>query len=620
MNKKINIIAFIFLTVLGIENIKAIQKANNNMIDDNKIEQDSSGIINIIYKEGHGFFAVDINRNELFEVFPFDNGPDYPSEGMFRIVKNGKIGYANLKGEIIISPQFDAALPFINGMAAFCDGCSERIDGEHKTWIGGKWGFINNSGVITIPAKFDSIIEQFKYGVAEVTYLGAVILINKNGEQVDMNNMKYNEWINLLGNTAHLIAQLFYDNKVTAEMKWLSNDKYNFGSNNYLQYLRLDIINDQGINLLEYDIIPWQNFSLKPENDFLISLTELITVTDYAIVYSTFKPREKNSNDIRLIERFNKLFETALEKNINQQPDDYEIVVPKNVQLISNKLFRNYVELQIAEPGTILPVELIWEKFTKGKMIYIQSVPDFGVIKKRWIKTIDMPIDTYYTSVEQEILEYFEEAIEEVTSSPEIRNEVFINTKSKIRELFSAANSYVNFLNEKYEERLRRWLFIDEDLADRIYEYDQNDFGDYQPKQTPDTILDYMPELTEVFENLPNAAKENFLELIQLFEYYKNNSIVNPGQWEVGNLVLGANPKEYKPSRDELLLAEVGCRIKRILKAIPNDQLQNLLKENGVDVNKFEYKDFSFIHVDIMGSGRFFYVDKIDTLKIFQEE
>lgn len=31
---------------------------------------------------------------------------------------------------------------------------------------------------------------------------------------------------------------------------------------------------------------------------------------------------------------------------------------------------------------------------------------------------------------------------------------------------------------------------------------------------------------------------------------------------------------------------------------------------------KIEYKKFSFIHMDVMGSGRFFYVDSIDTVKV----
>lgn len=58
---------------------------------------------------------VSIDRNEKvkYEVFNYDNGPDDPSCGLFRIVKNNKIGFADEKtGEIVIEPQFDCADPF----------------------------------------------------------------------------------------------------------------------------------------------------------------------------------------------------------------------------------------------------------------------------------------------------------------------------------------------------------------------------------------------------------------------------------------------------------------------------------------------------------------------------
>ena len=38
---------------------------------------------------------MDSKKKVLYEIFPYDNGPDYPSEGLFRIVQNGKIGYAH---------------------------------------------------------------------------------------------------------------------------------------------------------------------------------------------------------------------------------------------------------------------------------------------------------------------------------------------------------------------------------------------------------------------------------------------------------------------------------------------------------------------------------------------
>ena len=53
--------------------------------------------------------AIDRKENILFEVMWFDNGPDWIEDGLFRIIKDENIGYANEKGEIVIKPQFACA-------------------------------------------------------------------------------------------------------------------------------------------------------------------------------------------------------------------------------------------------------------------------------------------------------------------------------------------------------------------------------------------------------------------------------------------------------------------------------------------------------------------------------
>ncbi len=59
----------------------------------------------IVTSPEKGLIGIDRNENIKYQVFNFDNGPDYPSEGLFRIIQNNKIGYADiLTGEIIITP------------------------------------------------------------------------------------------------------------------------------------------------------------------------------------------------------------------------------------------------------------------------------------------------------------------------------------------------------------------------------------------------------------------------------------------------------------------------------------------------------------------------------------
>jgi hypothetical protein len=51
-------------------------------------------------------------------------------------MKNGKYGYIDKTGKIVIKPQFDKAYDFSEGLASIS--------------LNGKWGFIDNTGKIAI--------------------------------------------------------------------------------------------------------------------------------------------------------------------------------------------------------------------------------------------------------------------------------------------------------------------------------------------------------------------------------------------------------------------------------------------------------------------------------------
>lgn len=101
----------------------------------------------IVVKLNIRFVAIDRQENDLYEVFSFDNGPDYPSESLFRIVENNKIGYADsLSGKVVIKPQFDCAWPFENGVAQVSNDCKTLTDGEHSSWVSEHWFYIDKTG------------------------------------------------------------------------------------------------------------------------------------------------------------------------------------------------------------------------------------------------------------------------------------------------------------------------------------------------------------------------------------------------------------------------------------------------------------------------------------------
>lgn len=101
----------------------------------------------IVLKQNAGYIAIDRNEHRLYNVFPFDNGPDYASDGLFRIIENDKIGYADEKtGNIVIKPQFDCAFPFENGKAKVSDSCNKKLEGEHMMWMADSWYYIDKAG------------------------------------------------------------------------------------------------------------------------------------------------------------------------------------------------------------------------------------------------------------------------------------------------------------------------------------------------------------------------------------------------------------------------------------------------------------------------------------------
>lgn len=90
---------------------------------------------------------TDSQKTALYEVFIYDNGPDFPSEGLIRMVKNGKIGYADATTyAIVIEPQFDCAFPFENGKAKVSNQCKTVKDGEHSVWESDAWQFVDKKG------------------------------------------------------------------------------------------------------------------------------------------------------------------------------------------------------------------------------------------------------------------------------------------------------------------------------------------------------------------------------------------------------------------------------------------------------------------------------------------
>ena len=138
----------------------------------------------IVIHRTNGFVGIDKTERILFQVFPFDNGPDEASEGLFRIVEGDSIGFANMQGQIVIKPKFTSVSIFSGQLAAYCKDCNKTKDGEHWSWTGGKWGFINKKGDTAIDPIYEAILIPFDQGKAKVRFKGQEFWIDEKGKKI----------------------------------------------------------------------------------------------------------------------------------------------------------------------------------------------------------------------------------------------------------------------------------------------------------------------------------------------------------------------------------------------------------------------------------------------------
>ena len=119
-------------------------------------------------RDTKGWTAIDKNENILFEVYNNSLGepsPDWLVDRKIRIVdKEGKIGFANDRGKIIIKPQFEIVSTFHNGKAIIGELCEQipwdkhpedhSAGCQHYSIKCNKHGYIDEFGKIILLGNF----------------------------------------------------------------------------------------------------------------------------------------------------------------------------------------------------------------------------------------------------------------------------------------------------------------------------------------------------------------------------------------------------------------------------------------------------------------------------------
>lgn len=91
--------------------------------------------------------AIDTNQNILSEISMFDNGPDYFEEGLMRVIRNGKMGFANKYRQVVIPCIYDFARPFADGKAEVTMEAKRISEPDGHTSIeSDEWFFIDRDG------------------------------------------------------------------------------------------------------------------------------------------------------------------------------------------------------------------------------------------------------------------------------------------------------------------------------------------------------------------------------------------------------------------------------------------------------------------------------------------
>lgn len=102
------------------------------------------------------FYRLDQKRGIKLQSFVYDNAWDYYQQGLARFVDNGKIGFHDKDGNIVIAPKYDFAAPFEGGRSVVCMDCAKKRVGEHTAMEGGLWGAIDLKGNVVVPIEFSS--------------------------------------------------------------------------------------------------------------------------------------------------------------------------------------------------------------------------------------------------------------------------------------------------------------------------------------------------------------------------------------------------------------------------------------------------------------------------------
>jgi hypothetical protein len=123
---------------------------------------DAHGLAPVYSQKNGGWMYVNRGGKVVISGVPgMDNWADDFHDGLVRILRNEKYGFANRRGRVVVQPIYDGAMNFEKGRAVVCNGCKSkcvgadsglaRHDCEHHVFAGGEWFQIDAKGTVLTP-------------------------------------------------------------------------------------------------------------------------------------------------------------------------------------------------------------------------------------------------------------------------------------------------------------------------------------------------------------------------------------------------------------------------------------------------------------------------------------
>ena len=417
-------------------------------------------------------------------------------------------------------------------------------------------------------------------------------------------------WLHLLSWSLKVMTLADFPSSISVETQWRTSGELPFvwtGRKEALEILFKIDGNNRVSN--RYLLLPSCDLALiRTDVDSPAIQPECLGVTPFCLVYRLpidFSPLSTTEESLQ--KRIELIFRNHL--NIQSyEPVQIEngITLPGEVQVIRLEEFPNSVDLQIAVAGRVSYDSLRYR--FPGKMIHLTLIPDQGEPAQRWIKggNDDTRCDFENFS---DLFAHLEELLREASSQksfPDITT--YYHQAVEQLNVFFDDRQGDNNCRSLFYSWIQR-LFCQSRQVSVTPEWDL--FPDYQPKESPDEVLDFRNALQDQLITIPTSHPDHMKSLLKFFRLYRRLARKNPGNWEEGNMILGARAKEYIPSDEELILAEVGKRIMGTMETFHQDQRSKVLRGLWCLPRILRFSEFTFTHSDVMGSGRFFYVDEI---------